>query len=141
MSKSRNFSKSRQNKRTYVDVSPGIFGRGGRKPPRFCFQLKIRCNLPFLHSKSVGYDFPCTEKTIVSKRQKMAIIAAIMVINGNSKMALNSRSIRCQFTTPNRFFKSFFGVFNEFAIRRRSADAKPGQQLFRTAGSEMPPSG
>ena len=41
---------------------------------------------------------------------------------------------------PNHFFKFFFGVFNEFAIRRRFADAMPGRQPFRTAGSEMLPS-
>ena len=87
--------------------------------PRLCFTLKTCCNSPHLRSKSVCYDFPNKPGIVVSKRQKMAIITAIMVINGNSKMALNSRSICDQLYHHQTAFSN---PFLEFSTNLRSAE-------------------
>ena len=137
----RNFPKSKQRKRTCVDASPGIFGRGGRNSHGFWFTLKNRHKSLFLRSKVSDLAFSHARDKTSSKRQKMAIIAAIMVINGNSKMALNSRSIWCQYTTTKPLFQILFW---EFSTNLRSAGCplpcQGNKRSGRRTGLEMPPS-
>ena len=61
--------------------------------------------------KNDQFDFCRPRKTSSLKRQKMAIIAAIMVINGNTGMATNSRSICAKYTAPSTEFQMPFRDF------------------------------
>ena len=61
--------------------------------PSFVLPSKFAVTHLFYAQNVSDLAFSHTQDKTSSKRQKMAIIPAIMVINGNSKMALNSRSI------------------------------------------------